>query len=92
LRAILARAVEMEPNSFLDFAFDFLDRRSRCDAFGQVRYISRIVVVAFSITIVQRILLPSLELSLLKILFNVPGARSSDGLPGTVTVLAWSDA
>src|ERR1700722_6080432 len=59
-------AVEVEANSFLDFAFYFLNRRARCDASGQVRYISRIVAVGpFDHDCVAH-LLPSLKLSLLQ--------------------------
>src|SRR6516164_3390156 len=75
----------METDRFANLFFYESHGLARCNATGEIRHVSRVVTprllndhrIAH-----QRC---SFRPDCFKILFSVPGARSSDGLPATVT-------
>src|SRR5215510_8679394 len=84
-QTVRLQPVDMKTNGFADLVLNRLYCRSGGNATRQVWYVSRIV--AFGLFNHDRITHQrwSLKPACFKMLFKVPGATSSDGLPATVT-------
>ncbi len=84
-RPIFAKPLQVESDSFTNLLLDFLDGASGGNTTGKVGNISRIVGMSLlNYDCVAHGIHP-LRPACLRILLSVPGARSSLGLPGTVT-------
>src|SRR5262245_20184878 len=76
----------MKQDRLLDFALSFLDRRPRGYASRKIRHVSGVVPVSFFDNYrVSHSIAYRLSPACLRILFNVPGGKSSLGFPATVT-------
>ena len=82
--SVFLQAVDLKTDGVADFALGILDRRPGRHAAWQVRHVGRIRPFAFSIATRSASAL-SFKPDCLRICFHVPGARSSDGFPATVT-------
>src|SRR5262249_25159579 len=75
----------MKADRVADFLLDGGDRRSGCDTARQVRHVCGIIAICLLDHVCVAHQLFSLRPACFKMLLSVPGARSSDGLPATVT-------
>ncbi len=85
-RAILTKTFKVKLDGLADFPFDFVDSGSGSDASGKVRNIGR--VIRSGVFDNDRVAHGSPHFpspACFRMLFSVPGANSSLGLPGTVT-------
>ena len=84
--AIFAHALDMELNGLANLAFNFVDTRTCSDTSGQIRDICREIGPGiFNNDGIAHGSPHLLKPACLRMLFKVPGASSSLGLPGTVT-------
>src|SRR5712692_3879157 len=83
--SISPKAVDMEADRLANFVLYRRNCVAGCDATGQIRYIRRIIAVGFLDDDRVAHQCWSFRPDCFKILFSVPEARSSEGLPATVT-------